>query len=113
MLLGFGGKGLDDTRGYLKHLTPPGPNKCRQEKLFLQTAALLLLQELHTLGVSLAQPFHVVLLVHLVAATKGEGVEVSAGVSEGVSEGVPWVSRGFRESSGLDRMTEIPGFAKP
>ena len=69
MLLGFGGTGLDDTRGYSKQLTPPGPNKCRQETLFIQTAALLLLQELQTLGVSLAQPFHVVLLVHLVAAT--------------------------------------------
>ena len=38
-------------------------------KLFLQTAALVLLQQLHTLGVPLAQPFHVVLVVHLVATS--------------------------------------------
>ena len=35
------------------------------------------------------------------------------GVSGGVSEGFPWVSRGFRDSSGLNRMTEILGFATP
>ena len=31
MLLGFGGTGLDDTRGYLKQLTPPGPNKASEK----------------------------------------------------------------------------------
>ena len=35
------------------------------------------------------------------------------GVSGGVSEGVPWVSVGFRDSSGLNRMTEILGTARP
>ena len=44
-----------------------GPNMPTR-KLFLQAAALLLLQQLYTLGVPLAQSVHFVLLVHLVAA---------------------------------------------
>ena len=35
------------------------------------------------------------------------------GVSGGVSEGGPRVSGGFRDSSELNRMTEILGFARP
>ena len=71
MLLGFGREGLSTTTeaNYLNHLTSPGPKQVPPRNLLLQTAALLLLQQLHALRVPLAQPFHVARLVHLLAAT--------------------------------------------
>ena len=83
MLLGFGWKGsrsnvtwiwegraLDDNRGeLLKSFDITRAKQVPPRNLLLQTAALLLLQQLHALRVPLAQPFHVARLVHLLAAT--------------------------------------------
>ena len=62
-------------------------------KLLLRTAALVLLQQLHTLGGPLAQPYHVVLLVSRSRAAQPVVEQLVAGSSAGAAAGpVPWPS---------------------